>query len=134
MALFGLDAAGNSAFVQAVGDGSSTVPYILQHDLLPSGIKSAWAASTSGVVVVSGVSGAKLRVLNIACTTTSGGTIQFRSGASGVTLSPAFPVQASGSLSFGSPLGLFETTASESLETVVSSGIDYQVLITYREV
>lgn len=134
MALFGLDAAGNSAFVQAVGDGSSTVPYILQHDLLPSGIKSAWAASTSGVVVVSGVSGARIRVLNIACTTTSGGTIQFRSGASGVTLSPSFPVQTSGSLSFGSPLGLFETTASESLETVVSSGIDYQVLITYREV
>lgn len=135
MALFGLDAAGNSAYVQAVGDGSISVPYILQHDILPSGIKSAWAASTSGVVVISGVSGASLRVLSVVCTATSGGTVQFRSGASGTTLTPAFPVYASGApLSFDSPMGLFQTTAGEGLETVVSSGIEYQALITYREV
>jgi hypothetical protein len=135
MALFGLDAAGNSAYVQAQGDGSITVPYILQHDILPSGIKSAWVSSTSGVVVVSGVTGKSLRVLNVVCTATSGGTVQFRSGASGVTLTPAFPVHASGSpLSYGSPMGLFQTTAGEALQTVVSSGIQYQTLVTYREV
>lgn len=135
MALFGLDAAGNSAYVQAVGDGSISVPYILQHDILPSGIKSAWAASTSGVVVISGVASRSLRVLNVVCTATSGGTVQFRSGASGTTLSPAFPVYASGSpLSFGSPMGVFQTAVGEGLQTVVSSGIQYQALITYREV
>jgi hypothetical protein len=135
MALFGLDAAGNSAYVQAQGDGSITVPYILQHDILPSGIKSAWVSSTSGVVVVSGVTGKSLRVLNVVCTATSGGTVQFRSGASGVTLTPAFPVYVSGSpLSYGSPMGLFQTTAGEALQTVVSSGIEYQTLVTYREV
>lgn len=134
MALFGLDAAGNSAYVQAVGDGAEETPYILQNDLLPNNIKSAWTASTSGEVVISGVASNKLRVLNVVLAATSGGTIQFRSGASGVTLTPAFTVVSSGSLDFGSPLGLFETTAGESLETVVSSGIEYQALITYREV
>lgn len=135
MALFGLDAAGNSAYVQAVGDGSLGVPYILQHDILPSGIKSAWTASASGQVLVSGVSGASLRVLSVVCTATSGGTIQFRSGASGTTLTPAFPVYASGSpLVFSSAMGLFETAAGEGLQTVVSSGIEYQALVTYREV
>lgn len=135
MALFGLDAAGNSAYVQAQGDGSVSVPYILQHDILPSGIKSAWATSASGVVVVSGVASRRLRVLSVVCTATSGGTVQFRSGASGTTLTPAFPVYASGApLSFNSIMGLFQTGIGEGLETVVSSGIQYQTLITYREV
>jgi hypothetical protein len=31
-------------------------------------------------------------------------------------------------------LGLFETAAGEKLNTVVSSGADYQVMVTYREV
>jgi hypothetical protein len=135
MALFGLDAAGNSAYVQAQGDGSANVPYILQHDILPSGIKSAWTASASGEVVISGVANKSLRVLNVICTATSGGTIQFQSGASGTTLTPAFPVYASGTpLSIGSPMGLFQTATGEGLQTVVSSGIEYQTLITYREV
>jgi len=135
MALFGLDAAGNSAYVQAQGDGSISVPYILQHDILPSGIKSAWVASTSGEVAISGVTDVSLRVLNVTCTATSGGTIQFQSGASGTTLTPAFPIYASGApLAFGSPMGLFQTAVGEGLQTVVSSGIEYQALITYREV
>lgn len=135
MALFGLDAAGNSAYVQAVGNGAEDTPYILQHDILPSGIKSAWASGTTGGVLVSGVTNVSLRVLSVVATATSGGALQFRSGASGTTLTPPFPVQASGSpLTFNSPMGLFETTAGEGLETVVSGGIEYQVLVTYREV
>lgn len=134
MALFGLDAGGNSAYVQAAGDGTLSNPYILQHDLLPGEIKSAWKASTSGEVVVSGVASTKLRVLNALILATSGGTVQFRSGASGLTLTPAFPIVSSGQLQFGNTLGVFETSAGEGLQTVVSSGVSYQVLITYREV
>ena len=134
MALFGFDAGGNAAYVQAAGDGTQTNPYILQHDLLPSGIKSAWKASTSGEILISGVTSAKLRVVSCVVSTTAGGTVQFRSGASGLTLTPAFPVVTSGNLVFSNPLGLFETTAGESLQTVVSSGITYQVMVTYREV
>lgn len=134
MALFGLDAGGNTAYVQAAGDGSLATPYVLQHDLVSAGLKSAWVASASGEVVVSGVASTKLRVINAVITTTTGGTVQFQSGASGVTLSPAFPIASSGSLSFGNALGLFETSAGEGLRTVVSSGISYQALITYKEV
>lgn len=134
MALFGLDAAGNSAYVQAEGTGAETSPYVLQHDILPSGIKSAWVASTSGEVVVSGVTDKTLRVLNVAITTTTGGTVQFRSGASGTTLTPAFPIATSGQFVFTSPMGLFSTDTGEALETVVSSGIEYQAFVTYREV
>ena len=65
---------------------------------------------------------------------TSGGTVQFLSGASGVTLTPAFPIVSSGQLIFGNALGVMETSVGEGLRTVVSSGINYQVLITYREV
>ena len=134
MALFGLDAAGNSAYVQAAGDGAEETPYILQHDILPSGIKSAWVASASGEVIVSGVASKALRVLNVAITATSGGTVQFRSGASGTTLTPPFLIPSSGQFILSNPMGIISTTAGEALETVVSSGIDYQAFVTYREV
>lgn len=134
MALFGLDAAGNSAYVQAVGNGAEGTPYILQHDILPSGIKSAWVASTSGEVVVSGVATKALRVLNVAITATSGGTVQFRSGASGITLTPPFLIPSSGQFVLSNPMGIISTTAGEALQTIVSSGIEYQALVTYREV
>jgi hypothetical protein len=134
MALFGLDAAGNSAYIQATGDGAEETPYILQHDILPSGIKSAWVASTSGEILVSGVATKSLRVLNVAITATSGGTIQLRSGASGVTLTPPFLIPSSGQFVLSNPMGIVSTTAGEALRTVVSSGIEYQAFVTYREV
>jgi len=133
MALFGLDAAGNTAYVQAAGDGSNTNPYVLQHDLLSGDIKSAFVASTSGVDLVSGVTGKALRVVNLAITATSGCTVQIQSGGA-TNLTPAFPIPASGSLVMSNPLGLFDAVLSEKLNTVVSSGADYQVMVTYREV
>jgi hypothetical protein len=134
MALFGLDAGGNSAYVQAAGDGTLANPYILQHDLLPTDIQSRWATVSGDSVVVSGVTSAKLRVLNVVVTTESGGTVQLRSGASGVTLTPAFPIVPSGYLVFGNTLGVVETAPGQGLYAIASSGIECQVLITYREV
>jgi hypothetical protein len=133
MALFGLDAAGNTAYVQAGGLGTSADPYVLKHDLVSTEIKSAWVASTSGVDLVSGVTSKKLRVLNLAITATSGCTVQIQSGGSS-NLTPAIPVQASGSFVLTNPLGIFETIPGEKLNTVVSSGASYQVMVTYREV
>lgn len=133
MALFGLDAAGNSAYVQATGAGTTGDPYVMQHDLLTADIKSAFVATTSGADVISGVSSRKLRVMNLAITASTGCTVQFQSGAS-TDLTPAFPIQASGSLVLSHPLGLFETASGEKLNTVVSSGADYQVMVSYREV
>jgi hypothetical protein len=62
MALFGLDAAGNSAYVQADGQGTTASPYVMQHDLFTKQMKSAFVATTTGADVVSGVSSKKLRV------------------------------------------------------------------------
>lgn len=134
MALFGLDAGGNTAYVQAAGDGTLSNPYILQHDLLPKEIKSEWTASTSGEVLVSGVANTKLRILNVVLTAASGGTVQFRSGNDGDLLTPPLFVDDDDRFVFGNTLGLFETGVGEGLQTVVSSGIDYQAMVTYREV
>jgi hypothetical protein len=106
----------------------------LQHDLLPEELKSAWVASTSGEVVVSGVASQKIRVLNALILAESGGTVQFQSGSAGELLTPPFAIAPSGTLSLGNTLGVFETAVGEGLQTVVSSGIEYQTLITYREV
>jgi hypothetical protein len=134
MALFGLDAGGNSAYVQAAGDGTLSNPYILQHDLLPSDIESRWATVSGDAVVVSGVTSTKLRILNVVATAESGGTLQLRSGASGITLTPPFPIVSSGQLIFGNALGVMETAPGQGLHAIVSSGNECQVLVTYREV
>ena len=133
MALFGLDAAGNSAYVQADGQGTTASPYVMQHDLFTKQMKSAFVATTTGADVVSGVSGKKLRVSTLTITATAGCTVQLQSGGT-TDLTPAFPIAASGSLVVSNELGLFETATGEKLNTVVSSGADYQVMITYREV
>lgn len=133
MALFGLDAAGNAAYVQAGGAGTTGDPYVLKHDLVTQELKTRFIASTSGADLVSGVTSKKLRVLNLAITATSGCTVQIQSGGS-TNLTPAFPIAESGSLVIANPLGVFESVAGEKLNTVVSSGASYQVFVTYREV
>lgn len=133
MSLFGLDAAGNSAYVRAVGLGTTATPYTMQHDLFSTEIKSAFVQTTSGVTIASGVSGKRLRVLNLTITATSGCTVKLQTGST-TDLTPDFPLQPSGSLVMHNPLGLFQGNSGEELNTVVSSGADYQVMITYREV
>lgn len=133
MALFGLDAAGNSAYVRAKGQGTTASPYTMQHDLFTTDMESAFVAATSGVTLVSGQTGVTYRVMNLTITATSGCTVKLQSGGS-TDLTPDFPVPASGSIVMSNPLGLFQNASGEELNTVVSSGADYQVMITYREV
>ena len=133
MALFGLDAGGNSAYVRAVGQGTTGTPYTMQHDLFTTEMRSAFVASTSGVDLLAAVADTSFRVMNLTITATSGCTVQLQSGGS-TNLTPAFPIPASGSLVMHNPLGLFQNTAGETINTVVSSGADYQVMVTYREI
>lgn len=133
MALFGLDAAGNSAYVRAKGLGTTASPYTMQHDLFTTDMASAFVAATSGVTLVSGQTGVAYRVMNLTITATSGCTVKLQSGGS-TDLTPDFPIPASGSLVMSNPLGLFQNSSGEELNTVVSSGADYQVMVTYREV
>jgi len=133
MALFGLDAAGNSAYVQADGQGTTSTPYIMQHDLLTRSMKSAFASGTASADVVSGVTDKAIRVTSLVISAVSGCTVQLQSGGT-TDLTPAFPIVASGNLTLSNELGLFETAAGEKLNAVVSSGGDYSVMVTYREV
>jgi hypothetical protein len=105
----------------------------MQHDLFTTDMQSAFVQTTSGVTLVSGQTGVTYRVMNLTITATSGCTVKLQSGGS-TDLTPDFPIPASGSLVMSNPLGLFQNASGEELNTVVSSGADYQVMVTYREV
>lgn len=131
--LYGLDAIGNAAYVKATGAGSNADPYVVQNDLVNTGLKSAFVATTSGVDVVAAVGAAKLRVLSMAITAVSGCTVKLqRAGSSDMT--PPFHLEANGNLTLANPLGLFETGINEKINAVVSSPVAYTVFLNYREI
>lgn len=135
MALFGLDAAGNSAYIRATGAGTTSTPYTMQHDLFTTGMKSAFVQSTSGETLIAASGTATYRVTDLVITATSGCTVKLQSsGTTATDLTPEFPIQSSGSLVVSNPLGLFQNAAGENLITAVSAGGEYQVMVTYREV
>jgi len=138
MALFGLDAAGNSAYVQADGQGTQATPYVMQHDLLTTQMKSAFASGTASADVVAAVTSKKVRVMSLIITATAACTVQLQSTNLSTTtatnLTPAFRLPADGNLTISNELGLFETLSGEKLNAVVSAGGDYTVMVTYREV
>ena len=96
-------------------------------------MKSAFASGTASADVVSGVTDKAIRVTSLVISAVSGCTVQLQSGGT-TDLTPAFPIVASGNLTLSNELGLFETAAGEKLNAVVSSGGDYSVMVTYREV
>ena len=131
--LFGLDAAGNIAYVKATGTGTDGDPYLVQNDLVSNALKSAFVSAASGVDVVTAVSGSKLRVMAMTITASSGCTVKLQSGGS-TDKTPPFHLGANGNLTQSSPLGLFESVTSEKLNAVVSGTTVYTVMLSYREV
>lgn len=131
--LYGLDAAGNAAYVKATGAGTNGDPFIVNHDLISSELKSAFVSASGNVDVVAAVSGSKLRVMAMTITALSGCTVKLQSGAS-ADKTPPFHLGANGNLTQGNGLGLFESNASEKLNAVVSGTTVYTVMLSYREV
>jgi hypothetical protein len=131
--LYGLDAAGNAAYVKATGAGTNGDPFIVNHDLISSEIKSAFVSAASGVDVVTAVSGSKLRVMAMTITASSGCTVKLQSGGSS-DRTPPFHIGANGNLTQSSALGLFESAISEKINAVVSGTTVYTVMLSYREV
>ena len=131
--LFGLDAAGNIAYVKATGTGTDGDPYLVQNDLVSNALKSAFVSAASGVDVVTAVSGSKLRVMAMTITASSGCTVKLQSGGS-TDKTPPFHLGANGNLTQSSPLGLFESVTSEKINAVVSGTTVYTVMLSYREV
>jgi len=131
--LYGLDAAGNAAYVKATGAGTNGDPFIVNHDLISSEVKSAFVSASGNVDVVTAVSGSKLRVMAMTITSLSGCTVKLQSGAA-TDKTPPFHLGANGNLTQANPLGLFESTVSEKINAVVSGSTVYTVMLSYREV
>ena len=131
--LYGLDAAGNAAYVKATGAGTNGDPFIVNHDLITTELKSAFVSASGNVDVVAAVSGSKLRVLAMTITSLSGCTVKLQSGGS-TDVTPPFHLGANGNLTQANGLGLFESVASQKLNAVVSGSTVYTVMLSYREV
>ena len=131
--LYGLDAAGNAAYVKATGAGTNGDPFVVNHDLVSSELKSAFISASGNVDVVTAVSGSKLRVMAMTITTLSGCTVKLQSGAS-TDKTPPFHFGDNGNLTQSNPLGLFDSIASEKINAVVSGSTVYTVMLSYREV
>jgi hypothetical protein len=131
--LYGLDAAGNAAYVKATGAGTNGDPFIVNHDLISSEVKSAFVSASGNVDVVTAVSGSKLRVMAMTITSLSGCTVKLQTGGT-ADKTPPFHIGANGNLTQANSLGLFESTVSEKINAVVSGSTVYTVMLSYREV
>jgi hypothetical protein len=131
--LFGLDAAGNIAYVKSTGTGTAGDPYLVQNDTFIPELKSAFIAASGNADVASGVASTKLRVLSLAITSSAAATVKLQSGGS-ADLTPPFHLAANGNLTLSNELGLFETASAAKLNAVVSGTTNYTVLVAYREV
>jgi len=131
--LYGLDAAGNAAYVKATGAGTNGDPFVVNHDLISSEIKSAFVSASGNVDVVTAVSGSKLRVMAMTITSLSGCTVKLQTGGT-ADRTPPFHLAANGNLTQANPLGLFESVVSEKINAVVSGSTVYTVMLSYREV
>ena len=131
--LYGLDAVGNAAYVKATGTGTNVDPYLIQNDLFSPALKSAILTGSANADVIAAVGGAKLRVLAMAITASSGCTVKLqRAGSTDVT--PPLHIGSNGNVTLANPLGLFESGVGEKINAVVSGTTTYSVLLTYREV
>jgi len=131
--LYGLDAAGNAAYVRATGAGAVGDPFIVNNDLFTSELKSAFVSASGNADVITAVSSRKLRVMAMTITSISGCTVKLQSGAS-TDKTPPFHIAANGNLVQSNPLGLFESVISEKINAVVSGTTTYTVMLSYREV
>jgi hypothetical protein len=131
--LYGLDAAGNTAYVRATGAGSIGDPYIIQNDAFTTELKSAFVSTSGNTDVIAAVTSNKLRVMAMTITALSGCTVQLQSGGTS-NRTPPFHLAANGNLCQSNSLGLFESVTGEKINAVVSGSTVYSVMLSYREV
>lgn len=129
--LYGRDANGNDAYINAAGSGTASSPYSTVHDAVAFGLLSAQVDGAASADVVTAVSGYKVRVLGLALTADAPCSLRFQTGGSG-NLTPRLRVPSGSTITISNDLGLFETTASDKLNVVLSGVANYGVLCTYR--
>jgi hypothetical protein len=136
MTLFGRDANGNDAYIQASGAGTTASPYVTYHDTFTADLKFQAQNLTASADVLTAVVGKKLRVMSLLLSASVSASIKFQSDASDDVTGLIY-IPASGVVSVSNPLGLFQTDTSDKLNAVITwtgSAGTIGVTLGYREI
>lgn len=136
MALFGRDANGNDAYIQASGAGTTASPYVTYHDTFTADLKYKAQNLTASADVLTAVAGKKLRVMSLLLSASAAGSIKFQSDAADDVTGLIY-LPASGVVSLSNPLGLFQTDTADKLNAVLTwtgSAGTIGVTLGYREI
>jgi len=131
MALYGRDANGNDAYIEAAGSGTLAAPYATVHDLQAYGLSSAQIDASGNSDVVASVSGYRVRVLSLALSASAACSLRFQTGGSG-NITPRLRIPSGNTITVSSDLGLFDTVRGDKLNVILSGVAEYGVLCTYR--
>jgi hypothetical protein len=137
MALFGRDANGTDAYIQASGVGTSTSPYVTYHDAYTNDLKFKAQNLSASADVLTAVSGKKLRVMSLVISTSAAGSIKFQSDAA-TDVSGNIYIPANGTVSIANPLGLFQSASTgdkiNAVVTWTATAGTIGLTLGYREV
>lgn len=133
MALFGRDANGNEAYIEASGDGTATSGFVTYHDTFTRDLKFRAVNLTATGDVIGAVAGAKLRVLSLMVSSDAACSLKFQADDT-VDVSGEIYLPANGTVALSNPIGLFETDASDKLNVVITGTANVGLTLGYREV
>jgi hypothetical protein len=133
MALFGRDANGNDAYIEASGDGTTASGFVTYHDTFTRSLKFRAVNLTASGDVIPAVAGAKLRVMSLLISASAACSLKFQTDAA-ADVSGTIYIPANGTVSISNPLGLFEADTSDKLNAVLSGTANVGITLGYREV
>lgn len=100
------------------------------------GVQDSVAASATDSVLVTAVSGRKVRVTSLVFfhgdTTASTVTFNSKPAGAGTAITPAFKYSANGGTSVYNPDGFFETNIGEGLTVTTGAGSTTGIMLTYK--
>lgn len=133
MALFGRDANGNDAYIEASGSGTTTSGFVTYHDSFTRDLKFKAVNITASADIIPAVAGAKLRVMSLLISASAACSLKFQTDAT-QDVSGTIYIPANGTVSISNPLGLFEADTSDKLNAVLTGTANVGITLGYREV
>lgn len=133
MALFGRDANGNDAYIEASGSGTTTSGFVTYHDCFTRDLKFKAVNLTASGDAIPATAGAKLRVMSLLVSASAACSLKFQSDAAQDVSSNIY-VPANGTVAISNVLGLFETDTSDKLNVVLTGTANVGITLGYREV
>lgn len=133
MALYGRDANGNDAYIEASGDGTTSSGFVTYHDTFTRNLKFAAINLSASGDVIAAVAGAKLRVMSLLISADAACSLKFQTDAASDVTSEIY-LPANGTISLSNALGLFEADTSDKLNAVITGTANVGITVGYREV